>query len=389
MIQLNGFQADGSPDGADGASDAVTDTVGAPPAVDSGDPIPPTAGSVVTRSGFGRPRSWVVGIGAGLLALAAIYLVDLLLTIGEIEPGTRRPSSTARSSWFSNDYDTAVLIQTVWTDSDITVRLWGTKHVEVESLSGDRFDFTSPQVVVKPYGQSCTPSAGTQGFSILNTRVIRDLAGAEIRRENFTTVYIGQQNVVCSPRPPPRRLRPRRLRIPLRRPGRAGDPCPKVSRRRDPAARSRVRRLPLRWPTSAAVAQLVAHPTCNRAVRGSSPLGGSVSCRGSCRAPCAATAPAVPVPRPLQRSLCRCRLHRPAGCGGSSGPCAASLAASRRVWWLRTPPLRPGAAAPRCADLCTCSEGCAEENRGIANKPDAFRCIGSANQARGRLMRRS
>lgn len=75
VIQLSGFQADGSPDGgpdgADGALDAVTDTVGAPPAVDSGDPIPPTAGSVVTRSGFGRPRSWVVGIGAGLLALAA------------------------------------------------------------------------------------------------------------------------------------------------------------------------------------------------------------------------------------------------------------------------------------------------------------------------------
>jgi hypothetical protein len=30
----------------------------------------------------------VIGIGAGLLALAAIYLVDLLLTSGEIERGT-------------------------------------------------------------------------------------------------------------------------------------------------------------------------------------------------------------------------------------------------------------------------------------------------------------
>jgi hypothetical protein len=57
--------------------------------------------------------------------------------------------------------------------------------------------------VVKPYGQSCTPSGGTQGFSIVNTRVIRKLAGAEIRREDFTTVYNGQQNVVCSPPPTP------------------------------------------------------------------------------------------------------------------------------------------------------------------------------------------
>ena len=61
---------------------------------------------------------------------------------------------------FSNDYPTGVLIQTVWTDSDITVRLWGTKHVQVESETSDRFDFTSPQVVVKPYGTSCSPSAG-------------------------------------------------------------------------------------------------------------------------------------------------------------------------------------------------------------------------------------
>ena len=104
---------------------------------------------------------------------------------------------------FSNDYDTGVLIQTIWAGSDITVRLWGTKHVEVESISGDRFDFTSPQVVVKPYGESCSPSGGTQGFSIVNTRVIRDLTGAEIRREDFTTVYNGQQNVICSPAPTP------------------------------------------------------------------------------------------------------------------------------------------------------------------------------------------
>ena len=102
---------------------------------------------------------------------------------------------------FSNDYPTGVLIQTIWTDSDITVRLWGTKHVEVESVTTDRFDFTSPQVIVKPYGQSCSPSGGSSGFSVVNTRIIRDLAGQEVRREDFTTVYNGQQNVICSPAP--------------------------------------------------------------------------------------------------------------------------------------------------------------------------------------------
>jgi vancomycin resistance protein YoaR len=102
---------------------------------------------------------------------------------------------------FSNDYPTGVLIETNWTEGDITVRLWGTKHVEVESVTTDRFNFTSPQVIVKKYGESCSPSSGSSGFSVVNTRIIKDLAGAEIRREDFTTVYNGQQNVVCSPPP--------------------------------------------------------------------------------------------------------------------------------------------------------------------------------------------
>jgi vancomycin resistance protein YoaR len=102
---------------------------------------------------------------------------------------------------FSNDYDTGVLIETIWTPSDITVRLWGTKHVEVESISSDRFNYTAAPVIVKPYGTACTPSGGSSGFSIVNTRVIKDLAGNEIRREDFTTVYNGQQNVICSPPP--------------------------------------------------------------------------------------------------------------------------------------------------------------------------------------------
>ena len=102
---------------------------------------------------------------------------------------------------FSNDYDTGVLIETIWTPSDITVRLWGTKHVQVESISSDRFNYTSAPVIVKPYGTACSPSGGSSGFSVVNTRVIKDLAGAEIRREDFTTVYNGQQNVICSPPP--------------------------------------------------------------------------------------------------------------------------------------------------------------------------------------------
>ena len=99
---------------------------------------------------------------------------------------------------FSNDYPTGVLIETRWTGSDITVRLWGTKHVEVQSVPAERFDPTPPQHIVKPAGPGCIPSDGTEGFSVVDTRIIRDLTGKEIQREPFTTVYNGQQNVVCS-----------------------------------------------------------------------------------------------------------------------------------------------------------------------------------------------
>ncbi len=104
---------------------------------------------------------------------------------------------------FTNPTATAVLVQTVWTPDDITVRFWGTKSVEVESISSDRYNFTSAPTKTIPYGQTCKAGNGTQGFSIDNTRVIRDLSGAELSRQTTTTVYNGQVRVTCQPPPAP------------------------------------------------------------------------------------------------------------------------------------------------------------------------------------------
>lgn len=104
---------------------------------------------------------------------------------------------------FANDYPTAVMIETIWTENDITVRLWGTKHVKVESVSSDRYDYTSPATITRPYGEPCSAQGGGQGFSIDNTRIIRDLSGNEIKREKRTTVYNGSPTVVCAPPPTP------------------------------------------------------------------------------------------------------------------------------------------------------------------------------------------
>lgn len=102
---------------------------------------------------------------------------------------------------FSNDYDTGAMIQTIWTDSNITIRIWGTKTVEVESVRGERFNHTPAKVITVPAGQECRPSNGSGGWSIVDTRIIRDLAGKELRRENFTTVYVGETQVICE-KPP-------------------------------------------------------------------------------------------------------------------------------------------------------------------------------------------
>ncbi|MEO5834362.1 MAG: VanW family protein, partial [Nakamurella sp.] len=115
-------------------------------------------------------------------------------TVFEAEDGT-----SVIDVKFTNNSATAVLIQTVWTPDDITVRFWGTKSVEVESISGDRYDFTDAPTKTIPYGTTCKATNGTQGFSIDNTRVIRDLAGNELGRKTTTTVYNGQVKISCAP----------------------------------------------------------------------------------------------------------------------------------------------------------------------------------------------
>ncbi|WP_210770348.1 VanW family protein [Qaidamihabitans albus] len=104
---------------------------------------------------------------------------------------------------FTNDAPTGVVIQTVWTPSDITVRLWGTKRYDVESVTGGRYAYTSPPTRQGPEGY-CVPSSGAGGFSTSDTRIIREVStGEEVRRETRTVVYNPQPRIVCEPPPEP------------------------------------------------------------------------------------------------------------------------------------------------------------------------------------------
>ncbi|WP_245673135.1 VanW family protein [Nocardia lijiangensis] len=91
---------------------------------------------------------------------------------------------------FRNNTQSGVYIETFATGSEITVRLWGTKTVDVESITGDKSKPTEPNTITLPKGKDCIASEGAEGFTISDTRVIKDRkTGREVTRATRTVKY--------------------------------------------------------------------------------------------------------------------------------------------------------------------------------------------------------
>ena len=104
---------------------------------------------------------------------------------------------------FTNDSDTGVAIQTIWTSSSITVKLWGTKKYEVESVTGGRTNQTEPQEKAGP-AENCHAGNGAPGFTTSDTRIIREVgSGREVSRTTRSVRYNPQPKIVCAAAPPP------------------------------------------------------------------------------------------------------------------------------------------------------------------------------------------
>ncbi len=98
---------------------------------------------------------------------------------------------------FTNDTETGVAIQTIWTPSDITIRLWGTKKYNVESIPGGRTNESAPPTKPGP-AENCKPGNGAPGFTTSDTRVVRDAAtGREVRRHTRNVHYNPQPKITC------------------------------------------------------------------------------------------------------------------------------------------------------------------------------------------------
>ena len=65
---------------------------------------------------------------------------------------------------FTNDMDTGVAIQTIWTPSSITVKLWGTKKYEVESVAGAEDEHRPSRSRGRALRRTATPSNGAPGL---------------------------------------------------------------------------------------------------------------------------------------------------------------------------------------------------------------------------------
>ncbi|WP_197288050.1 VanW family protein [Nocardia sp. NRRL S-836] len=102
---------------------------------------------------------------------------------------------------FTNPDDTGVAIQTIWTPSTIKIVLWGTKNYDVTGSTSGEFAPTQPQEK-KISKAECTPSNGAPGFSVTDTRTIKDRRSGQTRSESRTVRYDPQFKIICEAAPP-------------------------------------------------------------------------------------------------------------------------------------------------------------------------------------------
>ncbi|NUS95531.1 MAG: vancomycin resistance protein, partial [Nocardia sp.] len=99
---------------------------------------------------------------------------------------------------FRNNTTHGVYIQAFADSSEVTVRIWGTKTVNVQSFTGEKSKPTEPETIKLPEGDDCIASTGAPGFTISDTRVITDInTGAEVSRTTRTVKYDPVPEVEC------------------------------------------------------------------------------------------------------------------------------------------------------------------------------------------------
>lgn len=102
---------------------------------------------------------------------------------------------------FQNDSGHAIVIDSSYTRSSVTVTIWGTKIWDIESLSGSRYNQRAFGTIYDPTAK-CVPQGGVQGFDIDVTRVFSH-GSTQVRTEKFHTHYNPAAQIYCRANPTP------------------------------------------------------------------------------------------------------------------------------------------------------------------------------------------
>jgi vancomycin resistance protein YoaR len=106
---------------------------------------------------------------------------------------------------FQNDTPFGVLVQATVTPATssssgvVTVSMWSTKHWDITTKTGDRYNPTKPATRVLTT-KDCYPNTGYGGFDIDVWRYFRKPgSSALVRSEKFHTRYLPSDTVICKP----------------------------------------------------------------------------------------------------------------------------------------------------------------------------------------------
>ncbi len=102
---------------------------------------------------------------------------------------------------FRNDSPHGVFVTTSYTDSSVTVSVYGTKRYRIESVKGPRTAIRPFRVIddPRPAGTtpgSCVATSGVPGFKVVVTRLFYR-RGEQVRSEDFRTTYAPENEVRC------------------------------------------------------------------------------------------------------------------------------------------------------------------------------------------------
>ena len=97
---------------------------------------------------------------------------------------------------WTNDTGYGIIIQASTSGNAITVSLLGTKVWDVEAVKGPRRNVVRPKTIVDKT-KGCVPQLPTEGFDVTVTRIFKKNS-AEVKRSQFNTHYIPEDQVTCS-----------------------------------------------------------------------------------------------------------------------------------------------------------------------------------------------